>query len=96
MPHLVNDASDQPQRVMLGHPLFEVHIGEQFTRPHIRTAHRFSCHPLVSVEIKFAIQCQRQPPFFSSLLKRQSESVCASGTHCLRLSAMILVECRAP
>ena len=36
--HLVNDASDQPQRVMLAHPLFEVHIGEQFTRPHIRTA----------------------------------------------------------
>ena len=31
-------------------------------------------------------------------LKRQSESVCASGTffHCVRLSAMILVECRAP
>jgi hypothetical protein len=33
----------------------------------------------------------------SQNLKRQSESVCASGTfHCVRLSAMILVECRAP
>ncbi len=36
--------------------------------------------------------------FSISNLKRQSESVCASGTlfHCVRLSAMILVECRAP
>ena len=66
--HLVNDASDQPQRMVRGHSLFEVNIGEQFTRPHIRSAHRFLLHPLVSVGIKFAIECQRQATFFSSLL----------------------------
>src|ERR1700716_695655 len=39
--HLVDDAADQPQWMVSGYSLFKVHIGEQFTRPHIRTAHRF-------------------------------------------------------
>jgi hypothetical protein len=39
--HLVDDAADQPQWMVSGYSLFKVHIGKQFTRPHIRTAHRF-------------------------------------------------------
>src|SRR5262249_38430094 len=31
--NLVDDAADQPQRMALGHSLFEVDIGKQFTRP---------------------------------------------------------------
>ena len=30
---LVDDAADQPQRMAHRHPLFEVDIGKQFTRP---------------------------------------------------------------
>src|SRR5262249_40607100 len=53
----------------LRHSLFEVDIGKQFTRPYVRTAHRFLLLLLNSTGIRFALQCQSSDPvFFSSLL----------------------------
>src|SRR5215468_1470112 len=49
------------------HPLLEVHIREQFTRPHIRTAHR--CLPLFPPPAWNQIRSSMSAVhFFSSLL----------------------------
>ena len=37
--HLVDNPTDQPQRMVLRNTLLDVHIGKQFARPLIRTAH---------------------------------------------------------
>src|SRR5262249_24540300 len=63
---LVDDAADQPQRMAHRHPLFEVDIGKQFTRPYVRTAHRFLLLLLNSTGIRFALQCQSSDPVFSA------------------------------
>jgi len=67
--HFVDDSADQAQRMVPRYSLLEVHIREQFTRPHIRTAHR--CLPLFPPpawnQIRNSMSAVHHT-FFSSLL----------------------------
>src|SRR5262249_18006540 len=72
--HFVDDNADQAQRMVPRHPLLEVHIREQFTRPHIRTAHR--CLPLFPPPAWNQIRSSMSAVhFFSSLLGVFTETI---------------------
>src|ERR1700704_1740879 len=66
--HFIDNTTDQPQRMVLGHSLFKIHIGKQFTRPYIRTAHRSLRYPPAQ-ESDSPYNVSPAIEFFSSLLE---------------------------
>jgi hypothetical protein len=60
--------------MVLGHSLFKIHIGKQFTRPYIRTAHRSLRYPPAQ-ESDSPYNVSPAIEFFSSLLEGTEDSI---------------------